>query len=581
MEAIRGRGLKPDAAHDDRGSEVRGPDHLLVQNARAVAGARALLSIGNALVLYLDPSVPPGGQWYNLVAAYGTVALIIAYSLWVWRQENSAAPLPSLPRLTVWLDVSFSAILIVSTGAYRTPFYMWFLFTIVASALQRGWQTAIRVCAAQIVFYAAICLPYRHSPHFVLAVFLTRTTYLFVIALVLAHMGQRLLEQNRMLAGLHSAAAHMSAGGSSREILGRIADSLTDLLEVEQVLVAGWREDAPPPQPVLVNLDEAQGEQLLALARSAVAEAPPSGRPYTVVQNAVDGLSQVGTDRGALTGIRNLLITRLSGTRGSLGLLVAANRRGQRRFAPADRDLAELLAAQAGPLLEACRLQEQRRYSASIDERRRIAGELHDRLIQTLASMDLRIVTCSDRWRARQWDRLGEELDQLKELAEQALAEARGAINELAPVQLREEGLAAYLEECVRQFQQRTSIPVEATVAVASHDVPEPTALLLISMLREGLNNIRKHAQAHRVRLEIVQQEGQIRLRLADDGIGFRPEQRASLPAPLRHYGLAYLRERITAMDGELQIHSRPGAGTILEVRVPLLSEEHLLSMIS
>jgi signal transduction histidine kinase len=570
--------LKPDPVPAHHPGAAGTPDPLLRQNARAVAGARALLALGNIFVLYLDPSVPPGPEWYRQVAAYGTVLLIIAYSFWVWRQETAATSPPSLPRLTVWLDVLFSAILIASTGAYQSPFYNWFVFTIVGSALQNGWRTALRVCAAQIVFYVAICLPYRGNSDFEPGIFFTRTAYLFVIALVLAHMGQRLLEQNRLLAGLHSAAAHMSAGGSRRDILGRIADSLTDLLEVEQVLVAGWEEDGAIAEPVLVNLDVTQGEQLLALARAAITAAPAASRPFTVIQNMPGAAESWDSAGGALAGIRNLLIIRLPGGR---GLLIACNRQSGRGFTPADRDLAELLAAQAGPLLEACRLQEQRRSSASVDQRRRIAAELHDRLVQTLASIDLRVVTCTDRWRACRWEPLGQELHELKGLAEEALAEARGAIHELAPVRLREEGLPTYLEECVRHFQQRSSIPVEVTIAVTSREVPEPTALLLIGLLREGLNNIRKHAQARRVWLEVQQEENQIQFRLTDDGVGFSPEEGRWRQAPLRHYGLAYLRERIATIDGELQVLSHPGAGTVLAACVPLLTEEQLLSLLS
>src|SRR5207253_1799294 len=124
-------------------------------------------------------------------------------------------------------------------------------------------------------------------PDFRLAGFLVRTCYLFAIALVLAHMGQRLLEQNRMLAGLHRAAAYMSAGRSAPEILGRVADSLTDMLEVDQVAVA-WQDGSMGAQPALVNLDREQGERLLALARECLAASPPGRGPLTLYSNAAD-----------------------------------------------------------------------------------------------------------------------------------------------------------------------------------------------------------------------------------------------------------------------------------------------------
>ena len=271
-----------------------------------------------------------------------------------------------------------------------------------------------------------------------------------------------------------------------------------------------------------------------------------------------------------------------SGSGASPGVLVACNRQGDRGFSPADQELADLLAAQAGPLLETARLQEQRRSHAGADERRRIAAELHDGLIQTLASIDLRLLTSGELWRGQRWVPLGEELQALKALAEEALVEARGAVNELAPAHLRQEGLTAYLEDLVRQFQERAAVPVAASIDLAEAGtgrVPEPTALLLIGLLREGLNNVRKHAQARQVTLAVARSGDQIAFQLTDDGVGLHPEGRSSLPASTRHYGLAYLRERVASSGGQMQVTSRPGEGTVIEARLPLLTEGHLASL--
>jgi signal transduction histidine kinase len=561
--------------------DAGGRDVFVRRNIHAVARVRVLLAFGNALVLYLDPSLPPTTTWSALVAAYGTVALIIAYALWVWQQERAPTPPAYLDRLTTCLDIFFGAALIWSTGAHRSPFYMWNVFTIVGSSLKDGWRTALRSCLAQSALYVAICLPNHGRPDFVLGTFLVRSTYLFWIALVLGHMGQRLLEQNRMLASLHSAATHMSAGRTTAEILGCIADSLTDLLDAEQVAVAVWNDGAEGIPPALVNLDRVRGERLLQLARARVAEAPRTDVPYSVLGTAGATAGTHASAEGTRVGGPDLLITRLPGSRDCPGVLVARCSQGGRGFTASHRDLAELLAAQAGPLLETARLQEQRRYHAGVDERRRIASELHDGLIQTLASIDLRALTCTAMWRDRRWSPLGAELQTLKHLAEEALGEARGAVNELAPVRLREEGLRVYLEDCLRSFRERGGPDVEAIIHLAQSDIPEPTALLLIGLLREGLNNVRKHARATRVTLAIAQHGAEIAFHLADDGIGFAPDHSPTLHAPTRHYGLAYLRERVAAVGGDLHVTSRPGAGTTLAARVPILTEERAVSLLS
>ena len=351
----------------------------LGRSACPTAWVRLLLALGNALVIHLDPSLPIRHAWPSRALADATVLLVIGYSLWAWRQETARVPPASLPRLTAWLDVLCSAALIATTGAHRSPFFMWNVFTIVGSAFNNGWRTAVRVCVAQTVLYIAICLPNVAHPDFRLTVFLVRTSYLFAIALVLAHMGQRLLEQNRMLTGLHRAAAHISAGRSTAEILGRVADSLTDMLQVDQVAV-GWQEETDGAPPALVNLDREHGEQLLRLARGCLTGAPPITAPQTLIANTVDRDPRFPAARDILTGVRHLLITGLPDSRGEPGVLVVCGRRARGgSCGPIRSWLAS--SAHAGPLLETARLQEQRRYHAGVDERRRIAGELHDRLI--------------------------------------------------------------------------------------------------------------------------------------------------------------------------------------------------------
>jgi two-component system sensor histidine kinase UhpB len=283
----------------------------------------------------------------------------------------------------------------------------------------------------------------------------------------------------------------------------------------------------------------------------------------------------------ALPSLSTLLMTRIPLGPDVVGALVVGNRREGRPFTRSHAETSELIAAHAAALLEVARLQEQRRYHASLDERRRIAAELHDGLIQTLASLDIRTLNCTQMWRNHDWEPLGEELLLIKMIAEEALRDARGAINQLAPARLREEGLEAYLQDAIERFRRSTSMPLEASIELGDAQVPEPTALLLIGLLREGLNNIRKHAQAGQVVLTIRSSDGEILFRLADDGVGLRPGEDPFQRSSTGHYGLAYLRARITTVGGTLRLTGRPGVGTVLEARVPLLTEERLMALLA
>jgi signal transduction histidine kinase len=381
------------------------------------------------------------------------------------------------------------------------------------------------------------------------------------------------LQFNRLLTGLHSTAAHLSAGRSVPDLLGCIADSLIELLQAERAAVALWEDTPPGIQRALVNLEIERGERLLCLARDCMAAEEPANVPTSLRFNAPDHDPRFAAVPETLVGVHGLLITRFPAHPAGLGVLVACSRQGRSGFTLADQELAELLALHASLCLETAQLQAERRSHSGFDERRRIAAELHDGLRQTVASIDLHALICGDLWHRGEWEPLGEELLLLKGLAEEALEETRGAVTELAPVRLRGEGLMVYLQEYITLFQERAAKPAAVSITLEDRAVPEPAALLLMGLLREGLTNVRKHAGASRVTLEIAPQGNQIVFRLADDGVGFAPERHPLRHPPARHYGLAYLRERLTAAGGALEVSSRPGEGTLLEARVPLRTD--------
>src|SRR5262249_8269155 len=161
------------------------------------------------------------------------------------------------------------------------------------------------------------------------------------------------------------AAIHMSAGRSAAEVAGSMADSLTDLLQVERVAVTVWKETAREICSAFVNLDRAQGERLLDFARDRVTMAPQTNVPFTLIR-PVEADTWLDRAGDALAGIRTLLMTRMPGAGDYSALLVVCNRLDGSPFTAADRDIAELLAAHAGPLLETAHLQEQRRYHAGV-----------------------------------------------------------------------------------------------------------------------------------------------------------------------------------------------------------------------
>jgi signal transduction histidine kinase len=208
-------------------------------------------------------------------------------------------------------------------------------------------------------------------------------------------------------------------------------------------------------------------------------------------------------------------------------------------------------------------LQRQAGELATAGERARLARELHDSVTQALFSMTLTtrsIELLVDRDPGGAKRMLGE----LRELERDALAEMRALIFELRPGHLEELGLEQALRMHAMAVQGRTGLPI---VVECAHVPRAPLAVedALYRIAQEAIHNVVKHAGASAVDVRLDQADDRLRLRVTDDGTGFDPTG-----VPAGHLGLASMRTRAEGVGGYLAIESAPGAGTRLEVAVPI-----------
>ncbi len=190
--------------------------------------------------------------------------------------------------------------------------------------------------------------------------------------------------------------------------------------------------------------------------------------------------------------------------------------------------------------------------AAVLDERRRIARELHDGVAQELAF----IVRRARRPQAP------ESLPIIAASAERALNDSRRAIAALSSP--FDERLDVALAQAVEEVAQRTGASVELALD-EDVDVSPPTREALVRIACEAVGNAARHAGVGHVRLELQNGDG-ILLRVVDEGVGFDP---GAPPPSTGGFGLGVMRERAEALGADLRIASRPGAGTIVEVRLP------------
>ncbi len=216
-------------------------------------------------------------------------------------------------------------------------------------------------------------------------------------------------------------------------------------------------------------------------------------------------------------------------------------------------------ANQAAVAIKNARLYEQARQLAALEERQKLARELHDSVSQALYGISLGARTARTLLE-RDPSRARDPLEYISTLAEAGLAEMRALIFELRPESLQMEGLVAALTKQTDALRARHQMHVEP------HFCPEPDVTLVVKetfyrIAQEALHNIVKHARAHRVELRLETDAATLRLSIRDDGLGFDPA--GKFPG---HLGLRSMRERAEKIGGVFRLDSVPGQGTFLQV---------------
>ncbi|TDA68727.1 MAG: sensor histidine kinase [Clostridia bacterium] len=211
------------------------------------------------------------------------------------------------------------------------------------------------------------------------------------------------------------------------------------------------------------------------------------------------------------------------------------------------------------------RLEAAERNQAALQERERIARDIHDGVLQSLYSLRLRVEHCLYLLRDHPAHPVGEHLRYCMEELTGTIGEIRCFIGGAGAV-VASPGLSRRLEQLLDDFQASTGIKVEFFCQEDEGRRLSPAQEEhLVYLIREALSNVARHAGASRVELKITFRDDGLTVALKDDGCGFSiPEQRDKGARGLRNMAV-----RAEALGGELRLQSRPGAGTLVEVEIP------------
>ena len=371
------------------------------------------------------------------------------------------------------------------------------------------------------------------------------------------------IEMNRLrsqeLSTLRQIQMGHGQGDELSTVVTRMLEGLSNALEFES-----GRIDFKASQPHFNGLRLAHGSEtwLTTTAADEVvlkilnANSPPIGKRATFQE--VSGMGEILTAPCCLP----------DGT--VIGALILASGciagMQQRHFA-----LVETVTTQAALLVENERQRLNREYQTIIQERVRLAREIHDSLAQTLAYLKLTAAQMQNHLTQGDLNRLEQALNQNYQALSDAYLETRQVIDNLRLVPNQE--VTLWLSQLSSEFEKTSGLTVTCRFPPSVPEVRPEVQAQLLRIVQEAFSNIRKHAQASQVGVSVRAWQNELVLEISDDGKGFSSED---VPVFSRH-GLRGMRERAELIGAEFQIISQPEAGTTIRLHLPLQSEETLV----
>lgn len=380
-------------------------------------------------------------------------------------------------------------------------------------------------------------------------------------------MQNRLKRQNRELLALHSAGIDVASELALDSVLKKVVDQARLLVGarygalsvidkdgvIESFVTSGISADeraaiGPPPvgHGVLgVVLGEGQALNLKDIAAHPRSAGFPAHHPH----------------------MRTLLAVPIACKGPFVGNLYLADKEnGDGSFSADDGQTLERFAVQAAIAIDNAHLHAQVADLAAAEERMRIAHEMHDGLAQMLGYVNTKVQAADAYLRRGRTEEAEQQLQQLALSARQAYVDVRESIIGLRALP----GHGRSLEGALREFFERWTEQSAITVHFAMEEglqLRYRTELQLVRVVQEALTNVRKHARAGSVRVDIRRHANDVIASITDDGVGFASQVKSESGG----FGLATMRERAQSVGGRLLIDSAPGRGTTISFVVPYL----------
>jgi PAS domain S-box-containing protein len=363
--------------------------------------------------------------------------------------------------------------------------------------------------------------------------------------------------QRQEMGALYEADAALLRSLRLNDVLAALVDTTMSLMRTE--CVGLWGELGPL---VARGLSQRYLDEAFRIRQDPMILDFWWSRPSFAIEDVDSDPSIPDAQRAALQhdGIRSMLSTQVRVGDEMFGSFTVGHR-VPHRFSPAEHRLLSALAQRAGLAIRNARLFEQAQQAAALQERQRLARELHDAVTQTLFSTALIAEVLPEVWEVDP-EEGRQRLAELRRLTRGALAEMRTLLVELRPGGLAELPLGDLLRQLGEATAGRSRLDVATHVEGTPRSLPPDVHVALYRIAQEALNNVVKHARASEAWLSLAYLPDAVLLRISDNGCGFS----AHLDALPGHFGLGIMRERATTIGATFNLRSQPEQGTAVEL---------------
>ncbi len=382
-----------------------------------------------------------------------------------------------------------------------------------------------------------------------------------------------LLAETRLREGqavtLYELGVNISASLALDDVLVEVAKAARELMNADIGLVGLLNTEL---QEVIVKAVVGTRTSLILSKPIQVSEQPPwyelrEGQPFITNKDRPEVRNLHTDDLIAQEQAHSFLVVPLRRGGQFLGLIEVITRT-PRTFRPRDGKLLLRLANQVVVAIENAQLYNQLHHLVTLEERDRLARELHDHLSQGLGYLKVKASITEELMSRGQIEKVQESLLELKKASQILYTDVREEIFNLRTAVPERTDFFSNLQEYLANYQ--THYGLNANILVErecpSEFSPEVAGQLL-RIIQEALANVRRHSDAGKVLIHCMSGEEQVCISIEDDGRGFYPAQVAANGG--QSYGLQIMRERAESVGGSLEVDSQPGQGTRVVVRVP------------